>query len=72
MECWRWWVEEIVLFTFDDDDPSRLLEVTLPGDTSTVPAATDTSGWTSLVKAMKQDSDAVEVELTGTSSISFP
>ena len=57
-------VEELVLFTFDSSDPTRLLEITLPGDTSTVPVATDTSGWTNLIASMKADADVVEVELT--------
>jgi hypothetical protein len=39
----RW--EELVIFSPDPDDPQRLLEITLPGDTATVPPLSDVSGW---------------------------
>lgn len=57
-------VEELVLFTYDRADPTRLLEITLPGDASVVPATSDADSWASLVASIQSDSDAVEIELT--------
>lgn len=57
-------VGELVLFSFDVNEPNRLLQITVPGNTTTVPATTDAIGWSTLVASMKVDSDAVEVELT--------
>ncbi len=57
-------VEELVVITYDANTPTRLVEITVPGDTSTVPVATDTAAWTSLLASMRADAGMVEVELT--------
>jgi Tfp pilus assembly protein PilV len=58
----RW--SEVVVYGPDPDAPNRLLEVTNPSDTRTVPALTDMTSWRTEVAAFKRSSSATKTELT--------
>ena len=53
---------ELVIFCPNPDEPSELLEITVPDDTSEVP--TDRALLTIAIDAIKSDEDATRVELT--------
>jgi hypothetical protein len=58
----RW--SEVIVFGPDPDAPNRLLEITHPGDTRTVPLLTDLAAWRSEVTALKRSAAATKTELT--------
>jgi len=57
-------VNELVMYCPDPTCPSRLLEITIPGDTRTVPPIEDEAAWASGVAAYKASNTAQKVPLT--------
>jgi len=57
-------VDELVIYCPNPNRPSQLVELTFPSDTSTVPAADDTSGWKAKVESLKSSSRRSPVLLT--------
>jgi len=61
-------VNELVVFTPMDEDPTRLIELRNPNDTSEVPVVANISGWQNLISIMKTSavasSDSRAVVLT--------
>jgi len=57
-------VSELVLFTLDPVAPSRLVELRAPGNSSTVPIASNTAAWETLVDGLKASAASVKTELT--------
>ena len=55
---------ELVVYSWDLNNPNQLLEITNPTDTRTVPVVTDQTDWASNILAMKQSSTATKVVLT--------
>lgn len=53
--------DEVVIFTPDLEDPTRLLELRLPSDTRTVPAVDDTSTWQIEIEDAKSDLNGLDV-----------
>ncbi|HIF34567.1 MAG TPA: prepilin-type N-terminal cleavage/methylation domain-containing protein [Planctomycetaceae bacterium] len=48
-------VSELVVFQPDPDDPRRLVEITDPTDTSTVPELMDTTSWNTLMTSLENN-----------------
>jgi Tfp pilus assembly protein PilV len=57
-------ISEIVVYSPNPARPNELLEIRLPTETATVPAATDVSNWRSLADHVKSSTSAVKVVLT--------
>jgi hypothetical protein len=55
---------ELVIFCPDPSQPSRLLEITMPGDSGVAYAASDTASWETALASIKADNSAERVELT--------
>lgn len=55
---------EVVIFGPDPVAPNRLLEITIPTDTRTVPALTNLTSWRNEVAAFKTSASSTKVELT--------
>jgi hypothetical protein len=55
---------ELMVYSWDVNNPNQLLEITNPSDTRTVPAVTDQTDWASNILAMKQSTTATKVVLT--------
>jgi Tfp pilus assembly protein PilW len=57
-------VSEIVVYAPDPAAPGNLLEIRSSADNSTVPAVTDTSGWTTLTDNLRASTTATKLVLT--------
>jgi hypothetical protein len=57
-------VNELIVFAPDPNNPRRLLECTLPSNTSVVPATNDVTAWFTLLDSFLTGSSAQRVELT--------
>jgi hypothetical protein len=55
---------ELVIFCPDPAAPYRLVEITVPTDTRTTPAVTDTSAWATNINAIKSSNAAKKTILT--------
>lgn len=55
---------ELVVYCPQWDMPNRLLELTLPGDTRTVPAAADQAAWAAAIEAAGKSNSSNTVVLT--------
>ena len=55
---------ELVIFCPNPQQPSQLLEITVPGDTRTAPAADNQAAWASEITAIKKSSTAQTVLVT--------
>jgi len=56
---------ELVVFCPHPDAPNRLLEITVPGDTRTVPPVEDEARWITEIEAIKRSNSVRQVTLTG-------
>jgi hypothetical protein len=57
-------ISEIVVFSPDPARPNTLLEIRSPTDSSTAPAATDSSGWHTLIDRLKTSPTTTKIVLT--------
>ncbi|MBM4003682.1 MAG: hypothetical protein FJ295_10405 [Planctomycetes bacterium] len=57
-------VGELTVFCPSPSAPNQLLEITLPGDNSTVPSLDDEQGWVALLASFKNGPSATRHELT--------
>lgn len=57
--------DELVIYCPDPASPNQFLEITLPNDTRTVPAAHDEAAWASELALIKTSTTACKVVLTG-------
>lgn len=57
-------VSELIVYAAHQTNPNRLLELTWGSNSAQAPAATDTSGWTTLINSFLQNSAVTSVELT--------
>jgi len=57
-------VSELVVYSPNPARPNELLEIRVPTETATVPAATDTGNWRTLVDQLKSSATAEKVVLT--------
>ncbi len=57
-------VNELIVFSCNPSEPNRLLEMTWPTNTSTVPAANNTIMWRSLIDNFHSSSQTVKNQLT--------
>jgi len=55
---------ELVIYCPDPSVPNRLLEITVPSDTRTVPAVSNQAQWATEIQTIKQSSSAQRVTLT--------
>lgn len=55
---------ELVVFRVDPAQPNTLVEITVPGHTRAVPALSDTTGWTSELNNLRNQSSFQQVILT--------
>jgi hypothetical protein len=55
---------ELVIYCPSSVNPNRLLEITLPGNTQVVPAATDQVSWRSVLQSIKQNPPSTSVVVT--------
>jgi len=56
-------VSELVVFCPNPQNPAQLLELRMPGNTTTVPALSNTASWTSLLNTIRTNATS-RVELT--------
>ena len=56
--------DELTIYTADPSAPNQLVEITLPGDTRTVPAVDDEASWLAQVQAARSNGSAEVVVLT--------
>jgi hypothetical protein len=57
-------MKELVIYCPDPTAPQRLLEITVPNDTSRAPAWSDTTAWNQCLATIKNSNSATKVELT--------
>jgi hypothetical protein len=57
-------VNELIVFSCDPAAPNRLLEITWPGNTSVVPAASNTILWRSLIDSFHSSGQSIKTQLT--------
>ena len=55
---------ELIIYCPDPEDPHRLVEITAPSDTRTVPAVSDLASWASEIDGIKNASSSEVVMLT--------
>jgi hypothetical protein len=55
---------ELVIYCPQANNPGRLVEITAPADTRTVPAITDSASWQSQIAAIKSDAQSKVVQLS--------
>ena len=55
---------EIVIYCPNADRPNELIELTAPGDTRTVPAYSDQSGWQTTIEALKASDTTRQIVMT--------
>jgi len=57
-------ISEIVVFSFDPAHPNQLIEVRAPSENTSVPAASDASGWRTLTDRLKSSTTTTKTLLT--------
>ena len=57
-------VNELVVFSCDTSLPNRLLEMTWPTNTNTVPSPANSGGWRSLIDSFHSGSGVIKTQLT--------
>lgn len=57
-------VNELIIYCPNPDSPNELWELTEPGSTATLPAATDTAAWKTAIDAIKVSETAEKVVIT--------